>query len=116
MKFVLLNFSFVSKGFVCKMKILAITSSIARASKVNQIVTILQSVQLPRNVIVEAAHIDMPLFNADPEPTQMDKIIKFRTQLQDSKAVLFVASEMPLGYFYSITAPLLNATSWGTVR
>lgn len=95
------------------MKILAITSSLTRASRSNQIVRVLQSVQFPKNISIDAADIDLKLYQQDLEASQFQSVRKFRKQLQDSEAIMFVASEMPFGFPYSITAPMLNAISWG---
>ena len=91
------------------MKVLAISSSIRPAAKSNQIVKMLQSVKGPKNVQIEAANIDLKLFRSECLPSQSnDDVAKLRHQLHESKAVLFVASELPMGFPYSVTAPLLN--------
>lgn len=95
------------------MKILAISSSFSKFSKSNRIVKILKSIELPNDVSVEAANIKLNLFSADKSSFDSQAVVKFRQQLEDSKAVLFVASEMPNGFQYSVTAALLNSINWG---
>ena len=93
------------------MKILAIASSLRQTSKTQKIMNMLHDIHLPKNTFINAADINMELFRQESplSPT----VQKFREQLSDSRAVLFIASEKPLNFTYAVSAPLLNAVNWG---
>lgn len=59
----------------------------------------------------------LPLFNRDlhlnnTKSIQKAEVDNFRNLVNEAQAIIFCASEFPLGYPYSVTAPLKNAIDW----
>lgn len=61
----------------------------------------------------------LPLFNRDlnlnlnnTSSIQKAEVDNFRNLVNEAQAIIFCASEFPLGYPYSVTAPLKNAIDW----
>lgn len=101
-------------------KILGIPSCIHRQASSQQLLHLMQRAGGTDWSLDIADLSGLPLFNRDlhysPTSQQKSQIEHFRNLVEGSQALIFCASEYPLGYPYSVTAPLKNAIDWAVTE
>lgn len=93
-----------------KLKVLAICGSLRKGSYNKMILN--EAIKVaPETMEIEIAEIgDLPLFNQDLEANPPASVVRFREQVKNAHALLFVTPE----YNYSVTAVLKNVLEWGS--
>ncbi len=90
--------------------ILGICGSLRKGSYNMMLLKVAQK-NAPENVEIKIAEIgDLPLFNQDLETNPPVSVSRFREQVKNADALLFVSPE----HNYSVTAALKNALEWGS--
>lgn len=96
-------------------KILGIPSCIHKQASSIQLLHLIKSIG-GKDWELEIADLsNLPLFNRDLNQTlssEKFEVDNFRNLVNEAQAIIFCASEFPLGYPYSVTAPLKNAIDW----
>jgi NAD(P)H-dependent FMN reductase len=100
-------------------KVLGIPSCIHKQASSQQLLNLMKSVGGSDWVLTIADLSSLPLFNRDLQDSlsfQKSNVEYFRSLVDESNAVIFCASEYPLGYAYSVSAPLKNAIDWAVIE
>jgi chromate reductase, NAD(P)H dehydrogenase (quinone) len=100
-------------------KVLGIPSCIHKQASSLQLLHHIKSVG-GRDWVLDIADLsNLPLFNRDLHNSlsfQKSNVEYFRNLVDESHAVIFCASEFPLGYAYSVSAPIKNAIDWAVIE
>lgn len=93
-----------------KLKILALCGSLRKGSYNRMVLN--EAIKLaPDSMEITVAEIgDLPLFNQDLEANQLAPVTRFKDQVKNADALLFVTPE----HNYSVPAVLKNALEWGS--
>lgn len=93
-----------------KIKILGISGSLRKESYNTTLLKTIKSF-LPDDAEMEIFDIGtLPLFNPDLETSLPETVVKFKSAIKNSDAIIFASPE----YNYSITGVLKNAIDWGS--